>query len=72
MFFVNLPLQVAQEQGSRCQSPSRCLRTAVRLTASAAHRARRAQAAVTHRSAGPNAAYIAILLCRTMEEYVIK
>lgn len=52
VFFINLPLQVAQERGSRRQSPSRCLRTAVRLTVSAAHRARRVLAAVTHRAAG--------------------
>lgn len=72
VFFINLPLQVAQMRGSRCKSPSRCLRTAVRLTVSAAHRARHVQAAVTHRAAGPSPAHIAIMLRRRMEEYVIK
>lgn len=71
VYFINLPLQVAQERGSRCQNPSRCLRTAVRPTVSAAHRARRVQAAVMHRAAGRTAASIGVMLWRRMEEYVI-
>lgn len=48
--FINLPLQVTQRRGGRWQSLNQCLRTAVRLTASAALRVRRVQAAVTHRN----------------------
>lgn len=52
VLFIHLSLQVAQEWGSRCQSLSRFLRTAVQLIVLAAHRARRVQAAVMHRAAG--------------------